>query len=143
MDGHFGLPTSSSLDFFPASARQGPFWALLRGDPNVGVELILKLSNVATERFVDDGLDDQYGQAPVEVEIHVGGGATRKQWANPRLWMLYREGMPGPNLLESGLMALEDWLLDLAAAGHDLRDLTQHLLLNSNNVAVTAVVASI
>jgi len=143
MDEHFGLPTGWRFEFFPASALQGPFWALLQNNPAEGMELILKLSNVATERFVADGLDEQYGQGPVEITIDVGDGATRKQWANPRLWLLYREGMPGPNVLASALMAVEKWLLDLADAGHELRDLTRYLLLNSNNVAVTAVVASI
>jgi hypothetical protein len=143
MDEHFGLRSGWRFEFFPASALQGPFWALLQNNPADGMELILKLSNVATERFVADGLDEQYGQGPFEIKINLGEGVTCKQWANPRLWLLYREGMPGPNVLASALMALEKWLLDFADAGHELRDLTRHLLLNSNNVAVTAVVASV
>lgn len=143
MNEHFGLRTALRLDFLPASALQGPFWALLQKHPDVGIGLILKLSNVATERFVQDGLDARYDQGPIEIEMDFGDGVTCKQWANPRLWLLFREGMPGPYVLESALMALEKYLLDLAAAGHDLRDVTRKLILKSNSVAVTAVVASV
>lgn len=143
MDGHFGLRTGLEHDYFPASALQGPFFQLLRWHPEVGIEFILKLNNVATKRFVSDGLDTEYGQGLVEIEIDFGGGVTCKQWANLRLWTAYREGMPVPDILASSLMALEKWLLDLAESGEDLRNIARRLILESNSVAVTAVVASV
>jgi hypothetical protein len=143
MDGHFGLRIGLRHEYFPASALQGPFFSLLQWNPEIGIELILKLNNVATERFAGDGLDKQFGETPIEIEIDVGEGVTCKQWANPRLWMIYREGMPAPDILASALMALERWLLNLAESGQDLRDITRSLILKSNSVAVTAVVASV
>src|SRR6185295_8949222 len=47
------------------------------------------------------------------------------------------EGCRDQTLLESALMALEKYLLELAKGGHDLRDLTRTLLQRSNNVAVS------
>jgi len=138
----FGL-TGRHAKYFPASALQGPFLALLRESPSVGIDLILKLSNVAVERYVELQLLDKGSGGPMELEVDFGDGTTCRQWANPRLWMMYRGGMPGPYVLQSALMALEKWLLDLAESGQDLRDLARGLILRSNNVSVTAVVASV
>jgi hypothetical protein len=143
MDGHFGLRTGLRMEYYPASALQGPFLGLLQSHPDVGIELILKLNNVATERFVENGLDSKYGDGPAELELDLGGGTTCKQWANPRLWLIYCEGMPAPEILASALMALEKWLLDLGQSGQDLRDLTRSLILKSNSVSITSVVASV
>ena len=91
--------------------------------------------------MVQIGLDRDH-DPPVEVTIDFGGGSTTKQWANSRLWSLYRQG-PAPDLVESALMALEKWLLDRAQAGHDLSEVSRSLTLNSNSVSITAVVASV
>lgn len=143
MDGHFGLRTGLRLEYFPASALQGPFLALLQSHPNVGIELILQLCNEGAERYADKGLDRKYGDGPVELVVEVGADDVCKQWMSTRLWLAYREGMPVPNILASALMALEKWLVDLAESGHDLRDLTRTLILKSNNVSVTAVIAAV
>jgi hypothetical protein len=143
LDAFFGLPTGLRTEYFPPSAWHGPVLPLLQGNSDVGMDLVLKLANVATERFVMIGLDRKYGQSPIQVRIDFGAGVSCTQWASPRLWMLSRQGMPGPNVLESALMALEQWLLDRAKAGQDLRDITRHLILRSNTVAITAVVASV
>ncbi len=143
MDGHFGLRTGMEFEYYPASALQGPFLGLLQSHSDVGVELILKLCNAATERYVSKGLDRRYGDGPVEFQVDFGAGVICKQWMSPRLWLIYREGMPAPNILASALMALEKWLLDLAKSGQDVRDLTRALMLKSNSVSITAVVASV
>ena len=130
MDGHFGLRTGMRFEYYPASAMQGPFLALLQSQPDVGLDLILKLCNAATERYVNKGLDRRYGNGPVELKVDFGAGVACKQWVSPRLWLIYREGMPAPEIFASALMALERWLLDLAKSGQDLRDLTRALILN-------------
>lgn len=142
MESHFGLPFSVH-EYFLASALQGPFYTLLMSHPETGIGLIVDLINTTTIRFVKRGLDAKYGNGPIEVEIDLGDGEKRKQWVNPRLWLLYRGAMPGPNIVESALMALEKHLLELASQGHDLRDLTRNLIRQSNSVAITSIVASV
>jgi hypothetical protein len=143
MEEHFGLRNKHDFRYFPASALQGPFWPMLQASPMEGIDLILKLSNVASERFVRLGLDAQYGDPPIEVTLDLGKGISHKQWCSPRLWLMYRGSMPGPDVLESALMCLEKWLLDLAKGGENLQTLTRYLILKSNSVAVTAAVASV
>lgn len=143
IDGHFGLRTGLRFEYYPASALQGPFLALLHSNPHVGVELILKLCNEATNRYVSSSLDRRYGDGPGEIEVDLGDGKVCKQTTSVRLWLAYRDTMPVPNILASALMAFEKWLLESAKSGHDVAELAQSLIAASNNVAVTAVVASV
>ena len=143
MDRHFGLPSRHDLNYSPASALQGPFYYLLRAHPLEGVNLITKLVSVSTRRYVELGLDSQKQGAVWEVGLVLSDGRTHKQWSSERLWCLYREGSPGPALVESALMALEKWLLELAEAGLDLEVLVNRLIEASNSVAITAVLVSV
>lgn len=108
-----------------------------------GIRLILDLINVSTTRFIERIRAMEYEESPIEVVIDLGDGVTCKQWVNSRLWLMYRGTMPGPNLIASALMALEKYLLGLAEAGHDLRDLTRNLIVQSKSASITAVVASV
>lgn len=143
MEEHFGLRNKHDFRYFPASALQGPFWPMLQANPMEAINLILTLTNVATERFVKLGLDAQYGDPPAEVTLDLGKGVFHKQWCSPRLWLMYRGAMPGPDVLESALMCLEKWLLSLAKAGEKIQRLTYHLISKSNSVAITSLVASV
>ena len=67
-----------------------------------------------------------------------------EQWANGRLYGLYRGNKVGPDSLVSALMALESWLLSLGKMDRvDLEGWLLHVLANSNNVMATGVVASV
>lgn len=143
MERHFGLQPHHHAEYFPASAFQGPFLPLFRANPAVGIDLILKLINITTERFVKRGIDNQHGERPSQVEADLGDSIKIRQWVNPRLWLMHREGMPAPDLIVSALMALEKWLLELAEAGQDLRDVTRRLILQSQSSAITSTIASV
>ena len=79
-----------------------------------------------------------------EVSIDIPGHGEKKQLANGRFWGAYRSITIAPNVLECALMALEAWLLGLAAkeSPHTEAWLLK-CLSESNNVAVTAVVSSV
>jgi hypothetical protein len=143
LDEWFGLKTGYGLDYFPASALRGPFYPLLQWNREKGVALILKLLNIATERFVTSRFHEGYEDEPIELEVRMHDGSVQKQWANARLWMIHRGSIPAPGVMESALMTLEKWLLDLADTDFDLGPLLFSLLKRSNNVAITSVVASV
>jgi len=143
LDESFGLRTGFGLDYFPASALQGPFYSLLQWNSEKGVALILKLLNTATERFVASKYCEEYGEQPTQVELRLQDGFVQKQWASAGLWMIHRGPMFAPGVMESALMALEKWFLDLADKDYDLTPLLFSLLKASNNVAITGVVASV
>lgn len=140
----FGLRWTVAHHFFPPSALRGPFLPLLQYHPAKGIEFILRLLNHCVDWYAHPRVRRQYVEAPTEISVSLSDGTTLTQWCNGRLWNLYRGTSVGPYLIKSVLMALELWLLDLSdSRPEELEAVLSHLLRNSNNCGVSAVVASV
>ncbi len=113
----FSLNSMTRSGYFPASALQTPFHFLFRFHPEVAIDLIIKLVNHATTGYVNSMLDGNSDNIP-RILIKLNDGSTIEQWGSPRLWELYRATHVGPDILESALMALESWLLNMVNAGN-------------------------
>lgn len=140
---YFDLNHSYGFKYFPASALQGPFFTLLPCHPDIGLDLILKLVNHATEGYVHSTLDKNSADKPVKVEVVLNDGSVIEQWGSGRLWSLYRGTHVGPDVLVSALMALESWLLKLAESNNDISQYFDRLLRETNSVAITSVLVSV
>lgn len=131
-DGHFG--------FNPASAYRGPFWNLLRLS-DIGPKYVVDIMNrsvIWMRDHPDHRLEDLE-----RVEVRYRGEAW-EQWANGRLWNLYRGTSVGPEPLQCALMALERWLLAVASSASGRLDpLLLRILEDARSCAVSAVVASV
>lgn len=149
---HFG-PGSN---FFPASGAKGPFQYLLRYHPRKGLDFIIELLNKAAEKYAHSDLDvpERYSSLPAgiipsgveQVEVRLNDGTTIKQYCSERLWLGYRGHSVVPYLLQSALMVLENWLIDIVkyTKSIDAIELTfDYILRNSNSVMPTAVLASV
>lgn len=140
----FGIRDRSLSDFFPASALQGPFWALLRHHPRRAVDFIVELLNHAADWYGERRWPGHDLEPAIRVELDVPGTGPVSQWMNARLYALYRGASVGPNALQSALMALESWLLDVAELPTvDVERWLLYILRESNNVMASAVVASV
>lgn len=142
----FGIRTNISFDFFPNSAFHGPFWALLKRSPNVGIDLILDILNHAGDwygkRRGDGYLSKSRTGYPPSITIPVPEGSI-VQWADDTLWQAYRGTPNVPNVIKCALMALEYWLLEVCKNQDLVEPLLLRILQGSNNVMTTAVVASV
>ncbi|MCG7878025.1 MAG: ATP-binding protein [Candidatus Thiodiazotropha taylori] len=140
----FGIREHGVSEFFPASALQGPFGALLRSHPREGLDFILDLLNHAgewygTQRWPGGSLEPAW-----QITLDIPDSGPVQQWMNGRLYGMYRGMTVGPDVLQSALMALEAWLLGAAEMeGVNLETWLLYILRTSNNVMATAVVASI
>ncbi len=143
-------------EFFPASGAKGPFQHLLRFHPRKGLDFIIQLLNVSAEKYAHSNLDspDRYTTLPAnprsrsghEVEIVLDDQTTVTQCCSGRLWVAYRGFSVVPYLLQSALMALENWLIGLAEepSSHKVLEwVFDYILRNSNSVMPTAVLASL
>lgn len=140
----FGIQEHVNFDSSPASAVRGVFSPLLRHHPRRAVDFIIELLNHAGSWYGEQHWPYDRLEPAVQITIEVPGEAAVTQWANPRLWNLYRGHSDGPYILQSALMALEAWLLEIC----DLEDVNAEdwllkILRESNNVMATAVVASV
>ena len=111
----FGLREHLSHKYSSASAHRGPWIPLLQHHPDKGLDFLISVFNHSADWYshprVAEGVEP-----PFEIELTFADGTSRKQWANSRLWLWYRGTSVGPEVLQSLLMALERWLLDLGAA---------------------------
>ncbi len=151
----FGLH-EHKYQYFPASGRRGPFAYLLQFHPRKGLDFILKLLNRAAEAYANSDLDspERYSERPVQsstdgteqIEIRLADGTLVNQYCSERLWLGYRGHSVIPYLLQSALMALENWLISLAEHSESQENLARvfdYVLRNSNSVMPTAVLASV
>lgn len=147
---------SHNNNFFPASGAKGPFQYLLRFHPRKGLAFLLELFNATAEKYAHSDLDEpsRYSSEPTQhevssaeqVEIRLSDGTVIKQYASWRLWAGYRGHSVTPYLLQSALMALENWLIALAEhaeSSEHLEWIFDYVLRNSNSVMPTAVLASV
>jgi hypothetical protein len=159
-DGTVGVDRYFSLhehryDFCPASGAKGQFKYLLYFHPSKGLDFILELLNIAAEEYAYSDLDapDRYLTTqrnlskPVfePLTIQLNDGTKIQQHYSGRLWAAYRGHSVVPDLLQSALMALENWLISQAeyAESAQLEWLFDYILRRSNSVMPTAVLASI
>ncbi len=139
----FGLFSHLNFEFFPASAIRGPFLPLLRTHPAVGVRLVLDLVNHAGHWYGTRKWHTPQLEAANRITISASGYGEVTQWSNDRLWAAYRGLSVTPHVIECALMALESWLLELCEGTDDIEAWLIKVLLGSNNVMTTAVVASV
>lgn len=140
----FGLPMILSFDYYPASAYHGPFWGLLTHHPERAVDFIIRFSNHCSDSYGDPKIFHRFVELPERTTLTLPDGTAKEQWCSWRLWALHRGVHVGPHVLESALMALERWLLELCQRKPDqVEARLMYLLTQSNNVGITAVVASV
>ena len=140
----FGVRDLPMDSYHPPSALQGPFTALLAHHPRKAVAFVTGLLNHAGRSYATERELGRLFEPATEASLLVPGRGRVKQWANARLYGLYRGNQVGPDSLVSVLMALESWLLRIGQMdGVDLEAWLLSLLGDSNNVMVTGVVASV
>lgn len=139
VDEYFGLSRRLHMEYFPASALQGPFFHLLTWHPDTAVPYLILFVERAAATYAQSGLDGKIPRVP----LRLGNGQERVVLASIRLWCLYRGTQVGPHIVESALMALEHWLFSLVDGGKDISHWVQMILEHTRSVAPLAVLASI
>ena len=116
----FGIKSKSDFRYFPASPYQTPIQHLLVKKPLQTLDFIVKFLNHCTIAYLQSTYDTEsnYLIAPsdrTEFELRFADGTITTQHASATLWIMYRGTyIAVPDLIESVLMALEQFLLTLA-----------------------------
>lgn len=143
LESSFGLNDRLHSEYYPTSAYQTPIRALLRKNPEKTIDFIIDLTNNAAKSYEESELNKNYNEC-YEIKLVLSEKEVVSQICSDRLWKIHRGTGVAPHLLESVLMALEDYVLSYVEqlTKEDAVALCYHLLENSNNAAITAVVMS-
>ena len=144
VDKYFGIRDTTMSSFFPASALQGPFSALLKWHPRDGLVFVVDLLNHAGDWYGNRKWPEGVLEPASKIKLEIPGHGSVEQWMSKRLFGLYRGMEVGSDLIQSALMALESWLLWIGEEdGVDLEAWLLYVLRNSTNVMTTSVAASV
>lgn len=140
----FGIAHNHDYTCYPASIYQTPALALLRFHQEKGLDFVLYTINNATDSYVK--LQADSGDIQV-INIPLGDGIEVTQSGDYLLWVMYRGFHSTPAYLQSLLMALEQYLFELAEGEKNdsiyIQNIFFYLLAKSRSVAITSVLASV
>lgn len=143
----FGLAQLSEMHYFPAGIYKTPIRFLLYYHPDKALNLIVTIINLATKSYAKSKRGIENGVTDIDIQLEDGSKII--QTGDPVIWGMYRGLVQAtPDLLQSILMSLEHWLLELCQANQAWVDKLIEfsfgfLLKNSTSVATSAVLVSI
>lgn len=146
--GHdFGLNSMSEMHYFPAGLYKTPIRFLLYYHPFKALGLIVNIINTVTKNYEKSkrGIENSVKN----ITLQLDNGSEVIQTGDAIVWGMYRGFVQAtPDLLQSILMSLESWLLELCQLDEEwaeklLEATYKYLLRNSTSVATSAVLASV
>ncbi|WP_299377898.1 ATP-binding protein [uncultured Tateyamaria sp.] len=122
----------------PASPIQQPFAALFQHAPQEGLRLIRKLLSRTVVAWRElPQYDYRNREIPVPFSVDFPWG-TETFWGDQRIYGWYR-GLFSCDILESALMALEDWAFSELEAGRDIDEIVRELVTGHESVATLGI----
>lgn len=134
-----GFGFEDEFAFYPASPLQPPFLPLLRFNTEEGLRLIHGITNHATRRLEASYKKQGYTLIPLELDFPWGS----QSFVGDRTAYCWYRGMGSANIVESALMALEQWALEELDKGTSLLDLLERILHDADSVALIGIAVSL
>jgi len=123
---------------------RGPWLPLLRHDPELGIDCVMRLVNQATRNweaaFVPAEAPPEYSAA-TRVSVPTDAGVL-EYVGDMRVFGWYRERLCSASLLVSALMALEKWLYERLEQEQSIDDAIGQIFRSSRSVAVLGVLVA-
>lgn len=128
--------------FFPPSPAREPFKTFFQTAPQEALRLARAICNHAMEAWRQlNALDVQFGRTPRPLAIKFPWG-EQEFWGNMRVYGYYR-GINGPDLLDSALMALEEWAFSELDNGRGADDIIFDVVKENKCCAVLGIALEI
>ncbi len=137
----FGLENIGT-PFFPPAPTKEPFFSLLKDSPDVGLDLVRKLSNRAVEGWRQHkSLPGVAEGTPISLSLEFPWG-QQEFWGDQSVY-IWSRGSLAPQPLESAFLALSYWAHQRLDAGDDIDEILRLVLSGNECVAAIGVAASI
>ncbi|AFO91620.1 ATP-binding protein [Phaeobacter inhibens] len=122
----------------PASPIQQPFAALFEHAPQEGLRLMRRLLSRTVVAWRElPQYDYRNREVPVSFSVGFPWG-SQTFWGDQRIYGWYR-GLFSCDILESALMALEDWAFSELEAGRDVDEIVRELVTGHESVATLGI----
>lgn len=137
------------FSYFPSGIYKTPFYTLLKHHPKKSLAFIIEFVNYAVDFYVNVPDNQSHYKYQInKVDVVVDDKTIESKYACAELWMAYRGHGHTSHLLESLLMSLEKYLLEIARIKSEtsriaLNRIFDYVIRNSNNVAPLAVLSSV
>ena len=124
--------------FFPPSPAWEPFKTLFEKAPQEALRLTHGLCNHAMKAWLQlNGRDYQFGRTPLPFAVDFPWG-KQTFWGNTRVYSFYR-GIHGPHVLDSAVMALEQWAFSELAKGRAADEIIRDVVDGNECCAVLGI----
>ena len=153
IDRKYGLNSFGINNYFPPSGKREPFRSLFLYNPAKALNFVLLLCNRCVDYFVDKSLNKYSDKEKEDIlnnitcEIKINDNKTIKQYSIGNFWGAYRGMSVMPYVLESALMALENYLLiyfeNFKNNTEEIDSIMNYIISNSNSVLTTSVLSSV
>lgn len=138
---HLALEGASN-GFFPPTPETEPFASLFRESPEQALRLVKGLANHAVDAWLElHELDFERRRKPIPLELAFPWG-RQTFWGSAREYFAYR-AVFAPQVLEAGLMVLEDWAFAEFEAGRDLDDVIRQVTEGCRHNAVLGIATAL
>ncbi|UTD16570.1 ATP-binding protein [Tenacibaculum mesophilum] len=137
--------TKTRFDFFPSGIYKTFVYNLLHYHPLKAIVFICDFTNYITNSYKDSEFGNK--EELKEIKIILNDNKYSTIYGNEVLWNAYRTTVVTHYLLESILISLEKYLLEIAqldiTENKLLKSITSYLLENSNSAAIISVLTSV
>ncbi|WP_339917417.1 ATP-binding protein [Yeosuana marina] len=137
--------TKTRFDFFPSGIYKTFIYNLLQHHPIKAIVFICDFTNYITSSYKNS--ESSIKDELKEIKIILNNGNENTIYGNEHLWNAYRGTTVTHYLLESILISLEKYLLEIARfeipENKLLKTITNYLLENSNSATIISVLTSV
>lgn len=134
------LSLDDGHDYSLPSPFRGPFLSLLHQNPDMAIDVIVRLTNFAAERWKETPRAQH--ATPREVIIRFGN-EERTLIGDYHVFLWYRFEHACPGVLSAALMALEFWFNERLVIGTGYASAAEKLLAETNNVAIAGLLCAV
>jgi energy-coupling factor transporter ATP-binding protein EcfA2 len=138
------LGIAEPAHWYPPTAYKGPFFTLLAQSEHTGLDLLLDLTNHATNAWIRrerSGQIDPTRTKPLPQKLVLESG-TREIWGGAHVWSWYRLPSVAPGPITCALMALEYHLSQAIESGRDPKPFFNYLMSRTNSASIIGVLTS-
>ncbi|EDN71339.1 phosphorylase family protein [Beggiatoa sp. PS] len=141
----YDLASFLNYYWYPPFYDRGPFLSLLMVSPETGLDVIIKLVNIATYCWLDcERWQQKLSKKETSLTIHIAHDVEQQEWIGDQSWLfVYRASPHAPHILVCALMALEKWFYERLDKNEPIEEFIDGILGSTCSLALVGVLIAV